>query len=182
MLINQKLILLVYIGIVFSHDHSITRHWESPTYSMQFPANTPNYSMMFPLQQSSQIRPFIPQVQWPHPQQHNYNTSIILSNTKQAKLGTTPFLLSSIPSDQMIPSSIVVTAVTTVTSSLSTLHSSGTYSQPTTVDTLMSTVQCGSFSQHRSLYSVRDHPTTDTSFQVGLNRLEYLKINNLKTE
>ena len=113
----------------------------------------------------SQMRLFSPEVQWSQPLQQNYNIAGSRSNMGQPSLRTVPYLSPSIPADHMIPSSDVVTTVTPV---FSTLHSSSyTYSQTTTVDTIMTTVQCGNSSQHSSLYSVCDHPTSVASFQVS---------------
>ena len=124
---------------------------------------------MFHQPQTSQIRKFVPQAQQLQPQLQNYNIPIGRSNEGQSSLGTAPHFFPSIPADHMIPSSSIVATVTIATPVLSTLHSSNyTYSQTTTVDTIMTTVQCGNSSQHRSLYSVCDHPTSVASFQVGL--------------
>ena len=112
----------------------------------------------------SQMRSFSPEIQWSQPQQQNYVIPVHRSNMGQSSIGTVPYLTPSIPADYMIPSSDIVT---TVASTFSILHSSSyTYSQ-TTVDTIMTTVQCGNSSQHRSLYSACDHPTNVASFQVG---------------
>ena len=124
--------------------------------------------MMFHQPQSSHLSPLISHVQWSQPQQQNYNIPVGRSNMGQPSLGTAPHLFPSIPADYVIPCSSVVTTVAIVTPVFSTLHSSSyTYSQTTTVDTIMTTVQCGNSSQHRSLYSVCDHPTSVISFQVG---------------
>ena len=152
------------IGRVFNQEYSVTRHWQSPTYSIQHQLNTPNNSIMYSQPHLSQMRLFSPDVQWSQPQQQNYNIPVGRSNMGQHSLRTVPHLLSSIPADHMICSSDMMTTVTPV---FSTLHSSSyTYSQTTTVDTIMTTVQCGNSSQHRSPYSVCDHPTSVASFQV----------------
>ena len=111
------------------------------------------------------MRSFSPEIQWSQPQQQNYDIPVHRSNIGQSSIGTIPYLIPSIPADHMIPISDIVT---TVASTFSTLHSSSyIYSQTTTVDTIMTTVQCGNSSQHRSLYSACDHPTSAASFQVG---------------
>ena len=127
--------------------------------------NTPNNSVMYSQPHLSQMRSFSPKVQWSQPQQQHYGIPVGRSNIGQPSLGTAPYSSPSIAADHMIPSNNVVTTITPV---FSTLHSSSyTYSQTTTVDTIMSTVQCGNSSQHRPLYSVCDHPTSVASFQVG---------------
>ena len=127
--------------------------------------NTPNNYIMYSQPHLSQMRLFSPDVQWLQPQQLNYNIPAGGSNMGPSSLETIPYLSPSIPADHMIPSGNVVT---TVASIFSTLHSSSyTYSQTISVDTIMTTVQCGNSSQHRSLYSVCDHPTNVASFQVG---------------
>ena len=131
--------------------------------------NIPNNSVMYSQPHSSQMRPFLPQDQWLPLQQQNYNIPAGRSNMGQPSLGTAPNLLSAISVDHMIPSSSIVTTVAIATSTFSSLQSSSyTYSQTTTVHTIMTTVQCGNSSRHRSLYSVCDHPTSMASFQVGL--------------
>ena len=135
---------------------------------MQHQMNVPNNSVMYSQPHSSQMIPFLPQDQWLPPQQQNYNIPACRSNMGQRSLGSAPHLLSAIPADHMIPSSSIVTTVAIATSTFSTLQSSSyTYSQTTTVDTIMTTVQCGNSSHHRSLYSVCDHPTSVASLQVG---------------
>ena len=130
--------------------------------------NAPYRSVMYSQPHLSQIRAFEPQVQQSQPHQQNYNIPAGRSNIEQLSLGTAPHLLSTIPADHMISSSSVVTIVAMATSTFSTLQSSSyTYSQTTAVDTIMTTVQCGNSSHHRSLYSVCDHPTSVASFQVG---------------
>ena len=117
---------------------------------------------------SSQMRPFLPPYQWSLPHQQNYNIPVGRSSMEQHSLGIAPHSFPSIPDDHMIPSSSKVTTVAIATPVFSTLHSSSyTYSQTTTVDAIMTTVQCGNSSQHRSLYSVCDPPTNVASFQVG---------------
>ena len=116
--------------------------------------NIPNDSVMYSQPHSSQMRPLLPQDQWLPPQQQNYNIPTGRSNMGQPSLGTAPHLLSVIPADHMIPSRSIVTTVAIATSTFSTLQSSSyTYSQTTTVDTIMTTVQCG--------------PTSMGPFQVG---------------
>ena len=133
---------------------------------MQHQMNIPNNSVMYSQPHSSWMRPFLPQDQWLPPQWQNYNIPAGRSNIGQPSLGTTHHL-SAIPADHMIPNSDVVTTVAMATSIFSTLQSSSyTYSQTTKVDTIMTTVQCGNSSRHRSLYSVCDHPTSVASFQV----------------
>ena len=135
---------------------------------MQNQMNAPYRSVMYSQPHLSQIRAFEPQVQQSQPHQQNYNIPAGRSNMGQPCLGTAPHLLSAIPADHMIPSSSVVTTVPMATSIFSTLQSSSyTYSQTTIVDTIMTTVQCGNSSHHRSLYSVCGHPTSVASFQVG---------------
>ena len=126
--------------------------------------NISHGSVMYSQPHSSQMRPFLPQDQQLQPYQQSYNIPIGSSNIGQPSSGTAPHLSSSIPANHMIPSSNVLTTVAIATSIFSTLHNSiYTYSQTTTVDTIMTTVQCGN---SRSLYSVCDHPTSVTSFQV----------------
>ena len=136
---------------------------------MQHQMNIPNNSeILYSQPHSLQMRPFLLQNQWLPPQQQNYNIPAVRSNMGQHSLGTAPHLLSAIPADHMIPNSSVVTTVAMATSIFFTLQSSSyTYSQTTTVDTIMTTVQCGNSSHHRSLYSVCDYPTSVASFQVG---------------
>ena len=125
---------------------------------MQHQMNIPNNSVMYSQPYSSQMRPLD---QWLPPQQQNY--------MRQPSLGTAPHLLSAIPADHMIPSSSIVTTIAIPTSTFSALQSSSyTYSQTTTVDTIMTTVQCGISSLHRLFYGVCDYPTSMASFQVGL--------------
>ena len=129
--------------------------------------NISHGSVMYSQPHSSQMRPFLPQDQQLQPYQQSYNIPVGSGNIGQPSLGIAPHLLSSIPADHMIPSSNILTTVAIATSIFSTLHSSiYTYSQTTTVDTIMTTVQCGNSSQHRSLYGICDHPTSVTSFQV----------------
>ena len=139
-------------------------------------ASTHSTSVMYSQPHSSQLKPFLPQDQWSQLQQQKYTlvgrqqnyTLVGRSNMEQPSIGTAPNFLFSIPADHMIPSSSVVTTVAIATSIFSTLQSSSyTYSQTTTVDTIMTTVQCGNSSHHSSLYSVCDHPTSMASFQVG---------------
>ena len=135
---------------------------------MQHQMNIPNNSVMYSQPHSSQMRSLLPQDQWFPPQQQNYNIPAGRSNMGQPSLGIAPHLLSTIPADHMISNSSVMTTVAMATSILSTLQTSSyIYSQTTTVDTIMTTVQCGNSSHHRSLYSVCDHPTSIASFQVG---------------
>ena len=153
---------------MFNQQYSVTRQWQYFTYPMQHQMNIPNNSVMYSQPHSSQMRPLLSQDQWLPLQQQNYNILSGRSNMGQSTLGTAPHLLSTIPADDhMIPSSSIVTTVAIATSTFSTLQSSSyTYSQTTTVDTIMTTVQCGKSSHHRSLYSVCDHPTSMASFQV----------------
>ena len=110
----------------------------------------------------------MPQVQQPQLQQQNYNIPVSRCNIEHSSLRAAPNLLSSLAADHMIPSSSVVTTIAMATSKFSTLqNSSYTYSQTTTVDTIMTTVQCGNSSYHRLLYSKCDHPTSVASLQVG---------------
>ena len=164
-------------GRVFSQKCSVIRQRDYPTCPTQHQMNAPNSSTMFPQPQTSQIRKFVPQAQQLQPQQQNYNIPIGRSNEGQSSLGTAPHLFPSIPADHVIPSSSVVTTVAIVTPEFSTLHSSNyTYSQTTIVGTVMTTVQCGNSSQHRSLYSVCDHPTNVASFQVGHHRQLFVSL------
>ena len=154
----------MYVGRVFSQEYSGTRQWQYPTHSIQHQMNIYHDSVMYSQPHSSQMRPFSPQDQQLQPYQQNYNIPLCRSYMGQPSLGTAPHLFPFIPADRVIPSSSVVTTVTIVTPVFSTLHSlSYTYSQTTTVDTIMTTVQCGNSSQHRSLYSVC---TCVASFQV----------------
>ena len=135
---------------------------------MQHQMNIPNNSVMYSQPHSSQMRPFLPQDQWFPPQQQNYNIPAGRSNMGQPSLGTAHHLLSAIPADHMIPSSSILTTVAIATLTFSTLQSSSyTYSQATTVDTIMTTVQCENSSHHRSLHTVCDYPTSMASFEVG---------------
>ena len=157
----------MYVGRVFSQEYAVTRQWQYPIYPVQHQMNISHGSVMYSQPHSSQMRPFLPQDQQLQPYQQNYNIPVGGSNMGQHSLGTAPHLLSSIPANHMIPSSSIVTTVAIVTPVFSTLHSSSyTYSQTTTVDTIMTTVQCGNSSQHSSLHSVCDHPTRVASFQV----------------
>ena len=152
------------VGRVFSHKCSITRQQEYPASPMQYQMNAPNSFTFFPQPHSPQIRTFVPQVQQP---QLNHNIPVSRNNIERPSLGTAPYSLSSITADHMIPSSTALTTVNIATSTFSTLQSSSyTYSQTTTVDTIMTTLQCGNSSYHSSLYSVCDHPTSVASFQV----------------
>ena len=156
------------IGRVISQKCSVIRQQDYPACPVRHQMNAPNSSTMFHQPQTSQIRTFVPQAQQLQPQQQNCNIPMDSSNMGQSSLGTAPHLFPSIPADHMIPSSSVVTTVAIATPVFSTLHSSSyTYSQTTTVDTIMTTVQCGNSSQHKSLYSVCDHPTSVASCQVG---------------
>ena len=150
---------------------------------MQYQTNAPNNFTLFPQPHSSQIRTFVPQVQQPQLQQQNYNMPVSRSNIEHSSLGTAPNLLSSLAADHMISSSNVVTTIAMATSIFSTLQSSSyTYSQTTTVDTIMTTVQCGNSSHHRSLYSVYDYPTSMASFQVSTsNNGNEMEIDNINT-
>ena len=169
------------VGRVFSQKCSITR--QHPASPMQYQMNAPNNFTLFPQPHSSQIRTFVPQVQQPQLQQQNYNIPVSRSNIEHSSLGTAPHLLPAIPADHIIPSSSVVTTVAMATSTFSTLQSSSyTYSQTTTVDTIMTTVQCGNSSHHRSLYSVCGHPTSMASFQVSTsNNGNEMKIDYIST-
>ena len=160
---------MIIVGRVFNQEYSGIRQWQYPTYPVQHQMNISHDSVAYSQPYSSQMRQFLPPYQWPQPHQQNYNTLVGRSNMEQHSLGIAPHLLPSMPADHMIPSSSVVTTVAISTPVLSTLHSSSyTYSQTTTVGTIMTTVQCGNSSQHRSVYSVCDHPTNVASFQVGL--------------
>ena len=156
-------------GRVFSQGCPVIGYREYPAHPVQFQMNTSNHSMVFHQPQSSHLSPLISQVQWLQRQQQNCDIPVGRSNNiAQPSLGAAPHLLSSIPANHMIPSSSVVTTVAIATPVFSTLHSSSyTYSQTTTVDTIMTTVQCGNSSQHRSLYSVCDPPTSVALVQVG---------------
>ena len=156
------------IGRVISQKCSVIRQRDYPACPLRHQMNAPNSSTMLHQPQTSQIRTFVPQAQQLQPQQQNYNIPMDSSNMGQSSLGTAPHLFPSIPADHMIHSSSVVTTVAIATPVFSTLHSSSyTYSQTTTVDTIMTTVQCGNSSQPKSLYNVCDHPTSVASFQVG---------------
>ena len=134
---------------------------------MQHQTNAPNSFTLFPQLHSSQIRTFVPHIQQSQLQQQNHNIPVSRSNIERPSLGTAPYSLSSITADHVIPSSTAVSTVNIATAISSTLQSSSyTYSQTTTVDTIMTTVQCGNSNRHRSLYSVCDYPTSVASFQV----------------
>ena len=159
---------MIIVGRVFNQEYSGIRQWQYPTYPVQHQINISHGCVAYSQPHSSQMRNFLPQDQWSQPHQQNNNIHVSRSNMEQPSLGIPPHLFPSMPANHMIPSSSVVTTVAIATPVFSTLHSSSyTYSQTTTVDTIMTTVQCGNPSQHRSLYNVCDHPTSVASFQVG---------------
>ena len=154
-------------GRVFSHKCSVIRQQEYPASPMQYQMNAPNGFNLFPQLHSSQMRTFVPHIQQSQLQQQNHNIPVSRNYIEQPSLGTTPYSLSSITTNHMISSSSAVTTHSITTAIFSSLqNSSYTYSQTTTVDTIMTTVQCGNSCHHRSLYSVCDHPTSVASFQV----------------
>ena len=156
------------IGRVISQKCSVIRQRDYPACPMQHQMNASNSFTVFHQPQTSQIRTFVPQVQQLQPQQQNYNIPMDTSNMGQPSLGTTPHLFPSIPADHVISSSSVVATVAIATPVFSTLNSSSyAYSQTKTVDTIMTTVQYGNSSQHRSLYSACDHPKNVALVQVG---------------
>ena len=162
------MLFVIFIQYFYNNIGRVIRQQDYPACPVRHQMNAPNSSTMFHQPQTSQIRTFVPQAQQLQPQQQNCNIPMDSSNMGQSSLGTAPHLFPSIPADHMIPSSSVVTTVAIATPVFSTLHSSSyTYSQTTTVDTIMTTVQCGNSSQHKSLYSVCDHPTSVASCQVG---------------